>query len=103
MMKSSAHLAGWISGLLVGLTSLAGCETNSRLDEHYGDAVRANRIAMTANPDAGMQPNDGVTELEGATVEATLDRYRRTQTEPADTDMPTSILIQGGIRGFRGR
>ncbi len=98
MVKSSARSMGWIVGLLVCLAATVACESTSRVDEHFGDAVRANRLAMTANPDAGTQPSNGVTEMEGTTVEGTLDRYRSAQTRTPQSNMPTSILMQNAPR-----
>ena len=50
---------------------------------------------MIANPEAGTLPDDGVTEIEGATVEGTLDRYRTRQDNKPSTSLPQSILLQG--------
>jgi hypothetical protein len=79
----------------VSLFFTLACETPSRVDDHFGEAYAANKERMIANPEAGTEPNDGVTDLEGVTVEGTLERYRRQQTQSQGKDFPTSILIQG--------
>ena len=94
MVKFSVRSMGWVVAFLLSLGATLACETTSRLDEHFGDAVRANRVAMTANPEAGTQPSDGVTETDATTVEDTLDRYRNAQSQAPESNMPTSILIQ---------
>jgi type IV pilus biogenesis protein CpaD/CtpE len=81
--------------LLVTVGFSLACETPSRVDDHFGDAYRANKQRMVANPEAGMEPDDGMTDFEGTTVEGTLERYRREQTRSQKKDLPTSILIQG--------
>jgi hypothetical protein len=80
---------------LVLCLGLLGCESTPILDKHYGDATRANKERMIANPEAGMEPNDGVIEIEGATVENSLKRYRREQTQAPKRNLPQSILLQG--------
>jgi hypothetical protein len=79
--------------LLAGL-SLA-CETPSRVDDHFGEAYRASKQRMIANADAGKEPDDGINDLEGVTVEGILKRYRREQTQPQNKSVPTSILVEG--------
>ena len=73
-----------------------GCETTSHIDETFGLATKTNNEKMIANPEAGTTPDDGVIEIEGATVETSLKRYRTKQTRtPNTTALPRSILSQG--------
>jgi len=82
--------------LVIATTGLStACETPTRVDEHFGDAFRANKQLMVANPEAGKAPSDGINEIEGVTIEGTLERYREAQTQSRDSNFPTSILIQG--------
>ena len=80
---------------LVSIGFSIACQTPSAVDEHFGEAHAANKTRMIANPEAGVEPDDGVTDLEGVTVEGTLERYRREQRSSQRKVMPTSILLQG--------
>ena len=85
----------WIkTGLfVVGLAALCGCETNS--EKHFGEAHRAVTAQMIANPDAGKQPADGVSELEGETVENVMTQYRKGQTEVKSDALPSAMIGTG--------
>ncbi len=55
---------------------LAGCNTPSAVGEHYGEAVRANRDAMIANPGAPTPTREG---LEARSAEHVLENYSKGQ------------------------
>jgi hypothetical protein len=40
--------------------------------------------------------DDGISDLEGVTVEHVIEQYRKGQQQPKSKHLPTSILIQGG-------
>jgi predicted metal-dependent hydrolase len=94
-VSTSKFLGRLLPLLLVSLFFTVACETPSRVDDHRGEAFAANKKRMIANPEAGMEPNDGVNEIEGVTVEGSLERYRRQQQQTPKQDLPASILIQG--------
>jgi len=72
---------------------LAGCA--SEVSKHWGEAYLANTSEMIANPEAGYEPDDGMVDFEGGTVETVMERYRKEQTQSRSKQIPTSILIQG--------
>ena len=72
-----------------------GCESNY-LEKHFGETFQETTRQMVANPDAGKQPDDGITELEGETVENVMSQYRRGQTIQKSDSMPNSIVISSG-------
>jgi len=81
---------------LAALSSLSCLGCASAVQEHWGEAFEANKTAMIANPDAGQEPDDGVTDFEGTTVETVMEQYRKDQTKTRSKKaIPTSILIQG--------
>lgn len=86
---------GAVWTVAVSALTWAACSSTPILDEHHGRALASNTDKMIANPEAGTLPDDGVTEIEGATVEGTLDRYRTRQDNKPSTSLPQSILLQG--------
>jgi type IV pilus biogenesis protein CpaD/CtpE len=72
----------------------AGCASN--VGKHWGEAYAENNAAMIANPEAGQPEDDGISDLEGVTVEHVIEQYRKGQQQPKSKHLPTSILIQGG-------
>jgi len=82
--------------IVIGIAALCcvGCASN--VVKHWGEAYEANTTAMIANPDAGQEPDDGVMDLEGTTVETVMEQYRKEQTQTrSKKNFPTSVLIQG--------
>jgi len=94
-VSNSKLLRRLLPFVLASLFFTVACETPSRVDDHRGEAFAAAKQRMIANPEAGTEPNDGVNDIEGVTVEGSLERYRREQTRSQGKDLPTSILIQG--------
>ena len=81
---------------IAALSSLSCLGCASAVQEHWGEAFEANKAAMIANPDAGQEPDDGITDFEGTTVETVMEQYRKDQGQPrGQKKFPTSILIQG--------
>jgi hypothetical protein len=86
----------------LGLAALlAGCSYNSftpDYDAHFGDAVRAARLAQTLNPNAGSQPP--VMGLEGTTANHAIERYESSFKSPPP--VVNVINIGGSIGGGPG-
>ncbi|HEY5658575.1 MAG TPA: hypothetical protein VIY27_12375 [Myxococcota bacterium] len=81
--------------IAIGILSLFAAGCASEVSKHWGEAYQQNKAAMIANPEAGTEPDEGVVDFEGGTVETVMERYRKEQTQSRDQKMPTSILIQG--------
>jgi hypothetical protein len=82
--------------LLVAALGL-GCASN--VEKHWGESVASVNEKMIADPEAGKAPDDGVSELEGVTVEGALTRYRKEQVAPAKKNLEKSILSSGVTSG----
>ena len=82
----------WLNiGMCVAALVAFGCASN--VGKHFGESYHSVTEEMIANPDAGLQPDDGVIELEGETVENVMTRYRKGQTRTMPQALPTSILM----------
>ena len=92
MMRIQRALIGSIAALSFVCT--VGCA--SHVEKHWGEAYAENTAAMIVDPDAGQLQDDGVSDLEGVTVEKVIEQYRKGQEQPKSRSIPTSILIQGG-------
>jgi uncharacterized lipoprotein len=57
------------------LAVLAGCSTTPHYDQHFGDAVRQAKSAMTLNPQAPAKP-DPVAGIDGPAASETMTRYQ---------------------------
>jgi type IV pilus biogenesis protein CpaD/CtpE len=85
--------------LLVGMMACGcfvtgvGCASN--VEKHFGEAYAENNAAMIADPEAGHVIDDGVSDLEGTTVEHVMETYRKGQKQQKSKNIPTSVLIQG--------
>jgi type IV pilus biogenesis protein CpaD/CtpE len=77
-----------------------GCASN--VEKHWGEAYAENNAAMIADPEAGQSEDDGVSDLEGVTVEHVIEQYRKGQQQPTSRKVPTSILIQSGSGSSSG-
>ena len=74
---------------------LASTACTSPVDEHFGEAVAANRQAQIANPAAGNEPADPTPGLDGITVERALTEYRTPISEKTQPRQETTILEIG--------
>jgi len=79
--------------VLVCLALVVGCASN--VEKHFGEAYAENNAAMIADPEAGHVVDDGITDLEGTTVETVMETYRKGQSQQKSKNVPTSVLIQG--------
>jgi hypothetical protein len=66
------------------------------VEKHWGEAYAENNAAMIADPDAGQLQDDGISDLEGVTVENIIEQYRKGQEQPKSKTIPTSIVFQSG-------
>ena len=57
------------------LAMLAGCSTTPHYDQHFGDAVRQAKLAMTIDPNAGANP-DPVAGIDGQAAAQATARYQ---------------------------
>lgn len=78
------------------MLGLAGCMSPSPvLDEHFGEAVRAARLAQTLHPNAGLDA-DPVTGIDGVAAQESITRYHASFKTPP----PVSNVINiGGVVG----
>jgi hypothetical protein len=68
--------------LALALCLTGGCVSPTpNYDAKFGDAVRAARLNMTINPDAGRTP-DAVTGMDGASARTTISQYQGTFAAP---------------------
>jgi hypothetical protein len=89
-----------IERALIGATAVfgaicsLGCASNT--ERHWGEAYAENNASMIADHEAGQAADDGISDLEGVTVEHVVEQYRKGQEQPKSDEVPTSILIQSG-------
>jgi hypothetical protein len=84
--------------LLAALVLLGpGC-TLTHLDEHFGEAQRANVAAMTENPAAAEQDRESPQGLDGASASRVMEKYQKKQGEKKAQRLPSIIQIDAGGR-----
>jgi hypothetical protein len=87
---------------LLGLAlvlGLAGCASPTpHLDESFGDAVRAARLAQTVHPDAGLNA-DPVNGLDGMAANESMKHYDESFKTPPPV---TNVINIGGVIGGAG-
>lgn len=85
-----------VAGLAL-LLGLGGCVSPTpMLDEHFGEAVRAARLAQTINPDAGR--NDPIIGMDGVAAQRSIERYETSFKNPPPV---TNVVNIGGVIGSR--
>lgn len=82
-MESKNMLA---SVALLGL-ALQGCSTSPRVEEHFGQAVRANLAAQVAYPAASTSTNPA-RGIDGQAARGAQERYERSFLQPQAADAP---------------
>ncbi|MDP3618940.1 MAG: hypothetical protein Q8R63_04015 [Ramlibacter sp.] len=85
--------------LAATLILLTGCATSTspHYDMRFGEAVRAARLAMTINPDAG-RSTDPVAGMDGRAAHETLLRYQESFRSPPP---PVNVINIGGAVGAK--
>ncbi|HWJ95518.1 MAG TPA: hypothetical protein VNT33_12390, partial [Telluria sp.] len=78
-------------GLAAALLALAGCSTSPRIDDHFGEAVRANLAAQAINPKASTNANPAV-GIDGQAARAARERYEKSFAQPDAEAKPSLIL-----------
>jgi type IV pilus biogenesis protein CpaD/CtpE len=75
--------------------ALAGCSTSPRVEEHFGEAVRANLSAQVANPKAAPNLNPAA-GIDGQAARATQERYERSFAQPEKAADTSLLATMGG-------
>jgi hypothetical protein len=71
------------------LLALAGCSSSPRIDDHFGEAVRANLSAQVANPAASNNANPAA-GIDGHAARAAQERYEKSFTQAENK--PTLLI-----------
>jgi type IV pilus biogenesis protein CpaD/CtpE len=84
-----------IATLAALVALLSACSTAPRVDEHFGEAVRANLSAQVANPAAppNLNPAAGI---DGQAARAAQERYQRSFVQPDKSQDASLIATMGG-------
>jgi hypothetical protein len=88
---------GILAAAVAGMATLVGCESltpmgPSLVDQHMGEAVRANMARQTENPNAS-QENTGDPQIDPDTAAVVMQRYFEKQSQPAQQQAPSIIQI----------
>jgi hypothetical protein len=84
------------------LALIAGCAETPRVDEHFGEAVRAATAQQVVNPDASLN-RDPVAGIDGQAANSTIDRYHRSyQVPPPPVNVFTIGVGTGGGGSMSG-
>jgi hypothetical protein len=86
-----------LAAAVAGMATLIGCESitpmgPSLVDQHMGEAVQANAIQQTENPNASYDNTEGP-RIDSDTAAVVIDRYFERQSQPAPQKMPSIIQI----------
>jgi hypothetical protein len=79
------------TGALLAL--FAGCSTSPRIEEHFGEAVRANLSAQVASPKAAPNTNPAA-GMDGPAARNAQERYEHSFAQPDKQD--TSLIATMG-------
>jgi hypothetical protein len=80
---------------LFAVPLLAACASTPQYDRRFGDAVRAARVAMIANPQASAS-TDPVAGMDGKAVKEIIKRYQDSFKEPPPV---VNVISIGGLNG----
>ncbi len=86
-----------LAAAVVGIASLIGCESlrpmgPSLVAQHMGEAVHANVVQQTENPNAA-EENTEYPKIDPDTAAVVMDRYFEKQSQPAPRQYPSIIQI----------
>jgi hypothetical protein len=74
----------------------AACAGPSGVDDHWGEAHRANATGQIANPQAGQFSQEAPRSLDGQTAEQAMENYRKEQATREKPQVPSIINIGTG-------
>jgi type IV pilus biogenesis protein CpaD/CtpE len=74
--------------------ALQACSTSPRVEEHFGEAVRANLSAQVANPKAGPNVNPAA-GIDGQAARGAQERYEKSFTQPERSQEQSLISAMG--------
>jgi hypothetical protein len=88
---------GILAAAVAGMATLIGCQAlhpmrPSLVDQHMGEAVRANVAQQTENPDASYENTENP-QIDPDTAAVVIDRYFEKQSQPTPQQMPSIIQI----------
>jgi len=88
---------GILAAAVAGMATLIGCESMtpmgpSLVDQHMGEAIQANAIQQTENPNAGYDNTENP-QIDSDTAAVVMDRYFEKQSQPTPQQMPSIIQI----------
>jgi hypothetical protein len=86
---------GILAAAVAGMATLIGCESltpmgPSLVEQHMGEAVQANAIQQTENPNASYDNTENP-QIDSDTAAVVMHRYFETQSQPAPQQMPSNI------------
>jgi hypothetical protein len=90
---------GILTAAVAGIVTLVGCESlnpmgPSLVDQHMGEAVKANVARQTENPTAAYD-NTEAPQIDPDTAAVLMDRYYKNQSEPnTQQQAPTVFQIE---------
>jgi hypothetical protein len=88
---------GILAAAVAGMVTLIGCESltpmgPSMVEQHMGEAIQANAIQQTENPNASYDNTENP-QIDPDTAAVVMDRYFEKQSQPAAQQMPSIIQI----------
>lgn len=84
-----------VPGLALLTLALQGCGSSPRIEEHFGEAVRANLAAQVAHPAAAANTNPA-RGVDGQAARGAQERYERSFAQPQAADAP--LIKDGGAK-----
>jgi len=89
---------GILAAAIAGMATLVGCEAlhpmgPSLVDQHMGEAVRANIAQQTENPNAAYD-NTATPQIDPETAAVLMDRYYEKQSQPNTQQQAPSAVFQ---------
>jgi hypothetical protein len=83
------------TGTVLLALALAGCRTSPRIDDHFGEAVRANVAAQTLHPQASTNTNPAA-GVDGQAARAALQRYQKSFEHAEQQPAPSLLGLGSG-------
>ncbi|GAB3417406.1 hypothetical protein NX774_14725 [Massilia agilis] len=83
------------TGIALLALALAGCRTSPRIDDHFGEAVRANLAAQALRPEASGNTNPAA-GVDGRAARAAQQRYEKSFEQTEQQAAPSIIPLGTG-------